>query len=110
MAVKTKRPGSRRPGSAKGAVPMADSTAGLLLQQVRESIEGVSATGERLASALRGAAQAGIVRSGRQGVATLSAVEARLPAALRQRGEQALGDLAAGRTRILTAFAAQATG
>src|SRR5437870_11039129 len=50
MAAKAKRARSRRPVSAKGAVPMADSTAGLLFQEVRASIERMPARGERLRS------------------------------------------------------------
>src|SRR2546426_1347017 len=110
MAAQTKRPGARRPGSTKGAVPMADSTAGLLLQEVRASIERIPATGEQLASRLRRDAEAWIVWSRRQAASALSVVEARFPAGLRQRGERVLGDLAAGRARLRTALEAQAMG
>ena len=87
-----------------------DSTAGLLLKELWGSIAGIPAMTERLASALRRTARAWIVWSGRQGVAALSTMEARLPADLRQRGEQALRDLAAGRARVRTVLEAPARG
>src|SRR5713226_4142732 len=102
MAVKTKRPGSRRPGSAKGAAPMADSTAGLLLQEVRASIERMPARGERLARHLRRSAQVWVAWIRRQAAAALSLAEATgLSADLRQRGARVMNELDARRVQML---------
>ena len=111
MAVETKRPGSRRPVSAKGAVPMADSTAGLLLQEVRASIERMPARGERLARHLRRRTQAWVAWIRRQAASAISLAEATgLSADFRQRGARVMSDLDARRVQILARFERQATG
>jgi len=111
LAAKRKRPGSRRPVSTKGAVPMADSTGGLLLKELRGSIERLPATGERLARHLRRSAQLWVAWIRRQAASALSLAEATgFSADLRQRGARVMNELDARRVQILARLERQATG
>jgi polyhydroxyalkanoate synthesis regulator phasin len=111
MAGKTKTPGSRRAAAAKGAVSMADATAGLLLREFRASIARMPATGKRLARNLWRTAQTWVGWIREQADSALSLAEAtRFSTNLRQRGEWVLGDLDVRRVQILARLERQATG
>jgi polyhydroxyalkanoate synthesis regulator phasin len=89
---------------------MADSTTGLLLQELRASIECMPARGERLARHLRRRAQAWGAWIRRQAVSALSLAEATgFSADIRQRGARVMNELDARRVHILERLERQAT-
>ena len=90
---------------------MADSRAGVLLQEVRASIERMPAMGERLARHLRRPAQIWIAWIRQQVASALSVAEATgFSADLRQRGARVMNELDARRVQILAKLERQATG
>jgi len=90
---------------------MADSTAGLLLQEVRATIERMPARGERLARHLRRRTQAWVAWIRRQAASALSLAEAtRFSADFRERGARVMNELDARRVQILARLQRQATG
>ena len=90
---------------------MADSTGGLLLKELRASIERMPARGERLARHLRRRAQVWVAWIRRQTASALTLGEATgFSADFRQRGARVLGDLDARRVQILARLERQTTG
>jgi polyhydroxyalkanoate synthesis regulator phasin len=90
---------------------MADSTAGLLLQELRAAIERMPARRKRLARHLGRRTQAWVAWIRRQAASALSLAEATgFSAGLRQRGTRVMNELEARRRQILARLERQATG
>jgi len=90
---------------------MTDATAGLFLREIWASVEGLPATGERLARDVRRRTRIWVARVRREAGSALSlAAATRFSVGLRQRGAWVTSELAARRGQILAHLERQAMG